>query len=331
MMPIWTISLRFFSPPEKADIDRALEHFLVHAERIGLGAGELEELAARQRRLAARAALRIERLAQELDVGDAGDLDRILEAEEQALPRRARARHFEQVLAAEGDAAAGRFIARAPAQHIAERRLAGAVGAHDRVHSPAFTLRLEPLEDFLAVDFGAEVGDLAAFFAILVRPHRAGREHRLGLDQLGQLEERRLAQRRRGRRRRADRRGLIEHGHLGAIGDFVGGPGVADRRRLAGGGVAPLAAAGDHHPAIAQLAVHTLVEQHRGAPEGRAHDDLGVVLDRRADGLRGGHVLDGHHLDQQESGGEDHTTSRPFPGARRREHGTPRSPRSPRG
>ena len=37
-----------------------------------------------QLRLAARAALRIEAFAQELEVGDAGNFDRVLEAEEQA-------------------------------------------------------------------------------------------------------------------------------------------------------------------------------------------------------------------------------------------------------
>ena len=67
----------------KADVDRPLEHLDVHAERGRLGARELDELGAGQLRLAARAPLRIEALAQELQVGHAGDFDRILEAEEQ--------------------------------------------------------------------------------------------------------------------------------------------------------------------------------------------------------------------------------------------------------
>mgnify|MGYP006149837065 CR=1 FL=1 len=46
-------------------------------------ARQLDELGAAERILAARAALRIEALAQELQVGDAGDFDRVLEAEEQ--------------------------------------------------------------------------------------------------------------------------------------------------------------------------------------------------------------------------------------------------------
>ena len=67
----------------KADIDRPLEHLGVHAERRRLGLGEADEFGARKLGFAARTALRIEALAQELQVGHAGDFDRILEAEEQ--------------------------------------------------------------------------------------------------------------------------------------------------------------------------------------------------------------------------------------------------------
>ena len=77
----------------KADVDRALEHLGVHAEQRRLLARELDELGARQLGLAARAALRIEAFAQELEVGDAGNFDRVLEAEEQ--PRRGALVRFE--------------------------------------------------------------------------------------------------------------------------------------------------------------------------------------------------------------------------------------------
>ena len=87
MIPIWTISLRFFSPPEKPTFTGRLS-ISVHVERVRLLARELEELAARQRLLAAARALGVERLAQELDVGHAGNLDRILEAEEQPAAAR---------------------------------------------------------------------------------------------------------------------------------------------------------------------------------------------------------------------------------------------------
>ena len=74
------------------------------------------------------AALRIEALAQELEVGDAGDFDRILEAEEQ--PRRGALVRLqrEQVHARRTSREpCGHFIAGPPAEHIGERRLARAV------------------------------------------------------------------------------------------------------------------------------------------------------------------------------------------------------------
>lgn len=144
----------------KADIDGALEHLRVHLQRAGLRAGEFQELGARQRGLAACAALAVEAFAQELDVGDAGDLDRILEAEEQAR-RGARVRiEVEQVDAVEGDAALGHIVAGAAAEDIAERRFARAVRTHDRVHLTRVHGQAEALEDRLAVDFGVEVIDL---------------------------------------------------------------------------------------------------------------------------------------------------------------------------
>ena len=68
----------------KADVDRALEHLGVHAEQRRLVSRELDEFAAGKLGFAARAPLRIEAFAQELEVGDSGDFDWILEAEEQA-------------------------------------------------------------------------------------------------------------------------------------------------------------------------------------------------------------------------------------------------------
>jgi hypothetical protein len=49
-----------------------------------LGAGDFQEFAAGQRGFTTMLTLGVERFAQELDVGDTGDFDRILKAEEQA-------------------------------------------------------------------------------------------------------------------------------------------------------------------------------------------------------------------------------------------------------
>ena len=66
----------------EANIDRALEHVGIHAEQRGLGLGEADEFGARQLGFTTRAPLRVQAFAQELEVGHAGDLDRILETEE---------------------------------------------------------------------------------------------------------------------------------------------------------------------------------------------------------------------------------------------------------
>ena len=118
MIPICTISLRFFSPPEKPTFTRALHHVHVEAERVRLLAREAQEIARRKLRLAARAALGVERGAQELDVGDAGNLDRILEAEEHALRGALVRLQGEQILAVERDRALGHLIAGPPGEHI---------------------------------------------------------------------------------------------------------------------------------------------------------------------------------------------------------------------
>ena len=84
MMPIWTISLRFFSPPEKPTFT---SRFIMSIDtpsaspcsRVSRRKSPAEISASpRARRWALSA------VAEELDVGDARDLDRILEAEEEA-------------------------------------------------------------------------------------------------------------------------------------------------------------------------------------------------------------------------------------------------------
>ena len=98
----------------KADVDRALQHLDVHAEQRRLLARKLDEFAARKLGFAARTALRIEAFAQELEVRDAGNFDRILEAEEQARRGALVRLHREQILAVERRAAFGHFIAGPP-------------------------------------------------------------------------------------------------------------------------------------------------------------------------------------------------------------------------
>ena len=104
-------------------------------------------------------ALRVERGAQEGHGGDAGDFDRILEGEEQALGGALVRLHRRGFLAVEQDFALGDLVAGLAGEHIGERRLARAVRAHDGVHLALLDRQVEAVEDFLAVDFDVQVFD----------------------------------------------------------------------------------------------------------------------------------------------------------------------------
>ena len=71
-MPIWTISLRFFSPPEKPTFTAPLQHVHVHPSSAAFSRASLRNSPAESSASPARPALGVERVAQELDVGDAG-------------------------------------------------------------------------------------------------------------------------------------------------------------------------------------------------------------------------------------------------------------------
>ena len=144
----------------KADVHLPLEHVHVELQQPGLFARELEEIRARERLFPARLALRVQRLAQELDVRHAGNLHRVLEAEEQ--PRRSALvrLHVEQILPVEIDRTLGDLITGPPAEHIRQRRLARAIGTHDRMDFARIDAEREALEDRLVGDRGVEVIDL---------------------------------------------------------------------------------------------------------------------------------------------------------------------------
>ena len=110
-------------------------------------------------RLAAVLADGVDGGAQEVGVGDAGDLDGILEGEEDAFAGALLGVHVEQVLALEEDLALGDLVGVAAGEDAGERALAGAVGPHDGVDLAGVDLEVDAAEDFLVVDAGVEVVD----------------------------------------------------------------------------------------------------------------------------------------------------------------------------
>ncbi len=68
-------------------------------------------------------------------------------------------RHVEDVLAVELHFAGSRRVIGLAGEHISQRRLAGAVRAHDGVHLARIHGEVETLQNFLAVDFDVQVLD----------------------------------------------------------------------------------------------------------------------------------------------------------------------------
>ena len=152
----------------EADVQRALQHVLVDAELLGRAVDRLDEGGGLQFVLAARAALRVHRGLEEGHRGDAGDLQRILEGEEQAGGGAGVRLHREDVLAVQQDLAVEDLVILLAGDDIAERGLAGAVRPHDGGDFSIVDREREPVEDRLVL-----VGDLdvqVADFEHGVRP-----------------------------------------------------------------------------------------------------------------------------------------------------------------
>ena len=97
---ICRISFRFFSPPEKPAFTDALHDLGTPLDQLELLLEQVEEVhRVELPRVAARLPDLVVRRAQEVGVGDAGDLDRILEGEEDARLRALLGLQVEQVLA----------------------------------------------------------------------------------------------------------------------------------------------------------------------------------------------------------------------------------------
>ena len=88
-----------------------------------------------------------------------GNLDRILEGQEDAFAGALLGVHVEQVLAAVDDFAAGDLVAVAPGEDAGQRALAGAVRPHDGVDFAGVDGEVDAFEDLPALDAGGEVSD----------------------------------------------------------------------------------------------------------------------------------------------------------------------------
>src|ERR1700730_4747322 len=135
----------------KTDIDGALQQILADVQQLDLGADDPEKLAGIELGLAAMAALRVDRGAQEIHVVHTRDLDRVLECEKQPLARPLVGRHGEQGAAERGDRAFADLVPVAAREPRSKRALAGAVRPHDRVHLAGADREIDTAQDLAAV------------------------------------------------------------------------------------------------------------------------------------------------------------------------------------
>ncbi len=167
---IWRISLRFFSPPEKPAFTDPAHDRGVHLDELELLLHEVEEVQRVDLLLAARLADLVVRRAQEVRVGHAGDLDRILEREEDAGLRAHLRLQLEEVLpVVRSTVPPVTSYAGWPASTCASVLLPEPFGPMTACTSPAFTVRSMPLRISLSPALAREVSD---FEHSVVAPYR---------------------------------------------------------------------------------------------------------------------------------------------------------------
>ena len=89
-----------------------------------------------------------------------GNRHRVLEGEEEAGVRALVRLGLRDVLALEEDRALGDLVAGVPEQRVRERRLAGAVGAHQRVDLAVVDRQVDAAQDLAIVGAHVKVSDL---------------------------------------------------------------------------------------------------------------------------------------------------------------------------
>ncbi len=144
----------------EALVEVAACELAVHAEHFHLGLERLAELLQADRILPARLALRVDRGAQEVDHRHAGDRGRVLKRHEEARAGALVGLGLGDVLALEADAALGDLVGRVAQDRVRERRLAGPVRAHQRVHLAAADGQVHAAEDLLVLDGDVQVLNL---------------------------------------------------------------------------------------------------------------------------------------------------------------------------
>ena len=144
----------------KSLVDPALEKLRRQARRFTDLARALHKGHRIQRLFAAPLAHRIHGGLEKLHIAYAGNLHRVLKGQKYAAAGALLGLHIQQILAVEGDPAAGHRIAGVAGENMPQGALARAVGAHNGVHFAGLDRQVQTAQDFLALDLGVQVFDL---------------------------------------------------------------------------------------------------------------------------------------------------------------------------
>ena len=145
---IWRISLRFFSPPENPSFTGRFTRSTSKSSSFTRSRIRPRKSTCVELGLAAVFADLVDRGFQEVGVVHAGDLDRVLEGEEDAAPRPLLRGQLRDVLAPVADFAGGDLVSLAAGDHMGERALARPVRTHHRVGFAERDLEVESPQDF---------------------------------------------------------------------------------------------------------------------------------------------------------------------------------------
>src|SRR6266545_3535885 len=143
----------------EADVDGALEQIFVEIEQFHLVLHQGEELHRVEFRLAALFAAFVEGRLEEIRAVDPGDLDGILEGEEEAQARALLRGQGQQILALINHLAGGDVVTSAAGENGSEGALAAAVRSHDGMNFTGPNDQVDALENFLFLHASVEVLD----------------------------------------------------------------------------------------------------------------------------------------------------------------------------
>src|SRR5579875_1814950 len=149
----------FALPAGEPVVDRPIQQGTLHLHQASFVLDEGEELDRSDLLFAAGATLGIERSAQEVHGGYAGDLDGMLEAEEHSCRGTLLGGHAQQVKVIEEDAPCGHLVGFATGEDVGQGALARPVRTHHRVDLAVGDLQADSVENLTVTDRNVQAVD----------------------------------------------------------------------------------------------------------------------------------------------------------------------------